>query len=668
MRLLNTQTLQLRDFYTDIPKYAILSHTWGLEEVTFQDIQPGSSEFSLRSKAGWYKVENACAHARRHDFEWIWIDTCCINKDSSAELSEAINSMYQYYEDSVVCYAYLPDVLAGEDPRAIESSFRNSRWFKRGWTLQELLAPPYVVFLDQEWTEIGTKWRLRDVISVITSIPAQVLEDGDVYKFSIAQRMSWAAYRKTTRPEDVAYCLMGIFGVNMPSIYGEGAEKAFMRLQLEIIKISDDRSIFAWVSQFYEEQSGLFARHPFEFRASGEVGIAEAGKMAHKSLYSFGNNGLRIHMHLVPASPSFGDVTGLFLASLHCQSEMDGSWPSIYLRLVEGERYVRYRPDEVILAASPPSIDDMQEIIVKENLSSRRKRARTDFGEVFPVFRIKQSPSTQKRFTLAHSMGTGEYTLNNEIASDCVEVSDLTQNDLVFLKYCLLEQDRNFSLALGIGASGPFYDILSDTDPDESPNLSTMSSLAAEKRNKVQETFMDRVELLLNDGFSVSVSLRLTASDIFELEISCSAGPRSVIPFLPSLLQPQKLSFEVPTYLFDSEQLWRLCEVYPPDFSRKQLNEESTFISMHDISDPSHTFRVLTYKDDKYNFPIQIVLGFHNSTAWTDILVQDVSRKLKKRHLVETPQQIWESYLDSGSRVQRRLVGCFESRSAQAPD
>ncbi|THU93947.1 HET-domain-containing protein, partial [Dendrothele bispora CBS 962.96] len=250
MYLLNTRTLTLKCFYGSIPKYAILSHTWGKKEITFQDIQNWDKEKSDREvelEAAWGKVEGACAHAKKYGWKWIWIDSCCIDKSSSAELSENINSMYGLYENAEVCYVYLPDASSEEDPRDPGSGFAKSRWFTRGWTLQELIAPSAsVVFLDHSWKEIGTRYSLRDVISAITSVPVRLLEDGDLTKYSIAQKMSWAAFRKTTRPEDRAYSLMGLFDICMPPIYGEGGAKAFMRLQQEIIKTSDDRSIFAW--------------------------------------------------------------------------------------------------------------------------------------------------------------------------------------------------------------------------------------------------------------------------------------------------------------------------------------------------------------------------------------------------------------------------------------
>ncbi|THU96090.1 HET-domain-containing protein, partial [Dendrothele bispora CBS 962.96] len=238
MYLLHTTDLTLKGFYGEIPRYAILSHTWDREEATFQDVEN-------RRKDGlenWKKVKGACARARRYGWDWIWIDSCCIDKSSSAELSENINSMYRLYANAIVCYVYLSD-----DPKYSRSHFQYSKWFTRGWTLQELIAPTAsVFFLDRSWKEIGTRYSLRNIISAVTSVPVKLLEDGDLTKYSIAQKMSWAAFRKTTRREDRAYSLMGLFDICMPPIYGEGGDKAFMRLQQEIIKTSDDHSIFAW--------------------------------------------------------------------------------------------------------------------------------------------------------------------------------------------------------------------------------------------------------------------------------------------------------------------------------------------------------------------------------------------------------------------------------------
>ncbi|KAH0547710.1 hypothetical protein FGG08_000199 [Glutinoglossum americanum] len=249
MRLINCTTLRLEEFLgSDIPEYAILSHTWGKEEVSFADFN--SDQAAAKSKEGYKKISSVCKRALQDGLQYTWVDTCCIDKSSSAELSEAINSMFQWYKQSDVCYAYLSDVTS-ED---FNTTFPQSRWFRRGWTLQELLAPLHVVFFDQDWHDLGTKRDYATWISKITRIDKhalcsiETLEGGSktgLGTFCVAKRMSWASDRETTRVEDVAYCLLGIFNVNMPLLYGEG-KKAFIRLQEEIIKSCDDDSILAW--------------------------------------------------------------------------------------------------------------------------------------------------------------------------------------------------------------------------------------------------------------------------------------------------------------------------------------------------------------------------------------------------------------------------------------
>lgn len=241
MRLLDTSTLELQDFGSLVPpQYAILSHTWEVEEVTFDEI--GTPEGKL--KIGYQKIKDFCEQAKSDNYEYVWIDTCCIDKKSSSELSEAINRMYSYYKDADICYAYLSDVLY--DGGFPGRDFAKSRWFTRGWTLQELVAPREVVFFDREWMEIGTRAILKDKLEKITTIDKLFLEHPDaVFSASVAQRMSWASKRRTTREEDIAYCLLGIFNVHMPLLYGEG-DKAFMRLQLELLALSNEQTIFAW--------------------------------------------------------------------------------------------------------------------------------------------------------------------------------------------------------------------------------------------------------------------------------------------------------------------------------------------------------------------------------------------------------------------------------------
>ncbi|KAM0465253.1 hypothetical protein ACHAPV_002252 [Trichoderma viride] len=267
IRLLNTDTLAIEQFgFGPIPKYAILSHRWGAYELTFQDVNnliwtKKGFENDLPKVEAFKKIRDCCARARSDSFKYAWIDSCCIDKTSSAELSEAINSMYLWYYQSTKCYAYLSDVQS-------ISTFKKSEWFMRGWTLQELLAPSEVYFVNKDWKDLGTKTSLRQAISDQTQIPVDILAGASLETASVAQRMSWASNRRTTRIEDRAYCLMGIFGINMPLLYGEG-ERAFIRLQEEIMKISNDHSIFAWKSP--DIRGGLLATSPAAFINSSNI-------------------------------------------------------------------------------------------------------------------------------------------------------------------------------------------------------------------------------------------------------------------------------------------------------------------------------------------------------------------------------------------------------------
>ena len=264
MRLLHTFTLKLHEFYdAQIPSYVIISHTWGNEEVTLQDLEKEES----KSRAEYAKITGCCALARSSGWEWLWIDTCCIDKTSSADLSEAINSMYRWYRNSQICYAYLTDCFLQSDGIS-DADFCQSRWFTRGWTLQELLAPRTVIFYDRDWREIGTKSSLAPQISRVTGISSQDMNDPR--RANIAAKMSWASKRQTSRVEDMAYCLLGIFDLTMPLLYGEG-NNAFKRLQHVIIAAgSDDESIYAWTHTGYDLY-GMLAESPVAFADSGDI-------------------------------------------------------------------------------------------------------------------------------------------------------------------------------------------------------------------------------------------------------------------------------------------------------------------------------------------------------------------------------------------------------------
>ena len=263
----------LEEFQSLAPKYSILSHCWGKvdEEVSFRDMEDGTAN---QRGPGFEKLMRSFEQTLKDGNEYIWIDTCCIDKRSSAELSEAINSMYSWYEGSSVCYAYLHDVekqKSMSDYAKKYSAFRSSKWFRRGWTLQELIAPRKVVFYAKDWSKIGTKLDMADLVAEITNIDVGVLRnDAGQSDISVAKRMSWAASRQTTRVEDIAYSLMGLFGVNMPTLYGEGSN-AFFRLQEEIMRTTYDHSLFAWKMRRSQLEAGLLASSPQQFSNSTDV-------------------------------------------------------------------------------------------------------------------------------------------------------------------------------------------------------------------------------------------------------------------------------------------------------------------------------------------------------------------------------------------------------------
>ncbi len=301
MRLLHTRTGRFHE--VDDPQtvqYAILSHVWArpdephYPEMSYQDLcdlhnrQTGPSQNVTTSDSNGSidessvidlfpsdKIKRFCKIAAEHNYDYAWADACCIDQTSSSELSEAINSMYDWYRYASVCYVFLHDVPSPTPTSmpldAHEGPFSKSRWHKRGWTLQELLAPPEVIFLSAEWSIIGSKLTLADLIHNVTQIDSRVLTGKQALEdCSVACRLSWASSRKTKRIEDEAYSLMGIFGVNMPTTYGEG-RYAFIRLQEEILKHHSDQTIFAWGTRL--SRPNFSFHHPHTYRAeSGLLG------------------------------------------------------------------------------------------------------------------------------------------------------------------------------------------------------------------------------------------------------------------------------------------------------------------------------------------------------------------------------------------------------------
>jgi hypothetical protein len=334
MRFLNTTSLLFEevadsDLTPDQNQYAILSHRWGRDEdeVTYEDI---ASARDVSHKRGSVKISEFCSLPSHSGYRYAWVDTCCINKGNSSELAEAINSMYMWYKQSALCVVYLEDV-----PR---KSFEKSEWFDRGWTLQELIAPKAVSFFDHQWTHVGTKLELLDTLSERARIPKDVLSnDAEPSSYSVAQRMSWASQRVTKRLEDRAYSLLGLFGVNMPMIYGE-REKAFLRLQQHIVRMSKDESIFAWVMEHdidpSRKFSSIYASSPEAFRDSGNI-VPITGSKGFEER----NGDLCISMRHCRHAP------GIFIAFLMCtdKARSDGEFSIYVSKIFDDETFARVR-------------------------------------------------------------------------------------------------------------------------------------------------------------------------------------------------------------------------------------------------------------------------------------------------------------------------------------
>ncbi|KAI5920724.1 heterokaryon incompatibility protein-domain-containing protein [Camillea tinctor] len=342
MRLLNVHTEKLHQFFdANTPPYAILSHTWssgGNDEVTFRDVnpdpcpwhtpptdadaEPAAVAARYRNKPTYVpKVHGCCRQALANGLEWIWIDTCCIDKSSSSELQESINSMYRWYERARVCYAYLADVDI-TTTTDVTSALQQSRWFTRGWTLQELIAPEHIEFFDCAWRPLGERGTLTAAISARTRVGEKYLRSAAGRRVyvqqlaGVAEKMSWAAGRVTTRQEDIAYCLLGLFGVAMPMLYGEGGPRAFARLQEEIMRRSKDQSILLagyriprplleggsaprWIVR------AALASSPDKFRFAGDVRTKAPERLTDS--FTMGQRGLAVHL---PVYKNYDSTSG----------------------------------------------------------------------------------------------------------------------------------------------------------------------------------------------------------------------------------------------------------------------------------------------------------------------------------------------------------------------
>jgi len=322
--------------------YAILSHRWQ-QEVSYEEMiglakMERMKRDEIRNRNGYRKILKSCQQAKDDRHKWLWADTCCIDTRSSAELSEVINSMYRWYENSTVCYAYLHDVSHSSFPTEnnIGEYSHNGwpEWFSRGWTLQEMIAASDVQFFNKNWKFIGDKKTLAHRLARITRVPERILTDGlSSIRPCVARIMSWAADRTTTRDEDRAYSLLGLLDVNMPMLYGEG-KKAFHRLQLEIIRMSNDQSIFAWGCSRRDHRTGsILADDPSFFRDCHEMELMDHDKFIQSlkddipkkvlrsiekdrfATFSITHRGIQIWLLLRP----YNDSSSVFEARLPCR-------------------------------------------------------------------------------------------------------------------------------------------------------------------------------------------------------------------------------------------------------------------------------------------------------------------------------------------------------------
>ncbi|KAJ8454213.1 hypothetical protein ONZ45_g19390 [Pleurotus djamor] len=299
-------------------QFAILSHRWEDEELLYADMR-SLSGLAMKKK-GYAKFTSFVEAAKVYGCRYVWVDTFCINKDSSAELDESIRSMYNWYKSSHVCIVYLAGDQDSYPPDGNDLRSWNDEWFNRGWTLQELLAPKRLKFFWKDWSRVDdTPYDLiRDPDEQVQSpskFKASVIERGagmsnyDLLNYKPSPEnahlvFQWITQRRTTRPEDLAYCMIGLLDLQLPIAYGEGEERAFYRLQMECVQNTDNRSIFKWGStlqasrwncMLYESPRGIIDD-------SGEIdALPLFTPHRNKQLnldpsFTFTNSGLRIMM------------------------------------------------------------------------------------------------------------------------------------------------------------------------------------------------------------------------------------------------------------------------------------------------------------------------------------------------------------------------------------
>ncbi|KAH9476311.1 Vegetative incompatibility protein HET-E-1 [Psilocybe cubensis] len=664
MRLINTKTFQIEDFWSNIPVYAILSHTWEEEEVTFQEMQALSRW--IKRKKGFKKIQKTCEQALADGFTYAWVDTCCIDKTSSSELSEAINSMYKWYQQAEVCYAYLTDVSASDNPFNQKSQFRECRWFTRGWTLQELIAPLSVVFYDKDWIEIGTKSSLCKIITEITNISKQVLLVNHGGEISIAARMSWASNRKTTKVEDMAYCLLGLFGINMPILYGEGQD-AFSRLQREIIGTSDDQTIFAWAGGHGGTGvAGLLAKSPKDFAPSSHLSHIKVD--TNRSPYSITNVGLSIELPLQPVSGNANQYKVL----LNCLS--GGSLVGIYLIKDKEGQYVRTRTTETFTDTA----DNLQRykrerIYIKEPVPSRFDvtqwmKPRRDYE-----FFIKSMPSAQVHGFTATQFYPPPGTNAVEWSALPKSQHRLTIGHSGTSGGILFESKtgryERFVVMLGLHNYNVWCDVYTNVGQSD-----TLEGIAKSYYKDNQVKLWDNLDrackqLTLHDKYVVLSARKGVKPDKqgefqYTVDITVTSNPPPVGSIGRS--GGLELGMSNPAYVFHVmfDPTWEVTSL--PAFES---------IAWHRQKDKSLTLAlknsgisgIVVLRDSVTQAVVAILLGIHNYKPWSDIVttikndegVEDEAKNVRKLYYTNVPgnlnHRLWAWDTDLEKSVNKNL-------------
>ncbi|KAH8660372.1 heterokaryon incompatibility protein-domain-containing protein [Xylariales sp. PMI_506] len=552
MRLLEATTLALVNFTDPVPvQYAILSHTWEQDEVTFQDI--GDLELA-RTRCGFAKIAAACRETLSNGLHYLWVDTCCIDKTSSAELTEAINSMFAWYQGAKICFAYLSDL---PPCTYSQDAFAQCRWFSRGWTLQELIAPRDLRFYGSQWDYIGDKSELRDWLFDLTKIEYSVLRGWTpLHEVSIARRMSWAARRETTRVEDMAYCLLGIFDVNMPMLYGEG-QKAFFRLQEELLRRSTELSLFAWQAVDGDNQAyrGILAHSPAEFVNCGDVEL-NSDQFQFSGEFSVTNRGLKITTRLRRMEKSGAPR----IMSLDCYHTSNPDQVlGIYLRKAL-RIFVRQSPEYLAEFSRDLPVDKAATIYLGTRMDTKDSE-KLEFDK-FPSFKFNLILSDGFSMTDVHAEPADLWDV-----SDPMFLTDSVHYFLGFVRFrlhhthlALLEHSLLLICGFGFNGWGPWCSIHCSRSNDDTDLFAFMydyQELASScSLQQISETIRDRRQSSVSveskcSKDSVIVSIATWAYSYINARVDINARPGSKDTEAP----PQGWEVGIPRFGIANRQL-----------------------------------------------------------------------------------------------------------------